>query len=152
MSAKLKYQDVKSVGRSTAAAIIATASVMGSLFFGSAYAADKPMDMPMHSTSNMPGGMPMHSMEMHKSMMGGMKGMESMKASGDTDYDFAMMMKMHHQSALDMANVQLKNGKDAKLRSMATAIIKSQTKEIAEFDKWLAKNPQPKPSSMMKPK
>jgi len=140
MSANQRNQKANLINRRTVAAIIASASVVGSLFFGGAYAADKPT------------GMPMHSMEMHKSMMGGMKGMESMKASGDTDYDFAMMMKMHHQSALDMANVQLKNGKDAKLRSMATAIIKSQTKEIAEFDKWLAKNPQPKPSSMMKPK
>ena len=33
------------------------------------------------------------SMEMHQSMMNGMKDMESMKPSGDTDQDFAMMMK-----------------------------------------------------------
>ena len=51
--------------------------------------------------------MPMGSIDMHKSMMSGMKSMESMKCSGDIDHDFAMMMKMHHQSALDMANTQL---------------------------------------------
>ena len=46
-------------------------------------------------------GKPMGSMEMHKSMMGGMKNMESMQGSGNIDYDFAVMMRMHHQSALD---------------------------------------------------
>ena len=71
----------------------------------------------------------MASMDMHKSMMSGMKGMESMIGSGDVDHDFAMMMKMHHQSALDMANIQLQQGKDAKMRSMAKDIIKSRQKK-----------------------
>ena len=94
----------------------------------------------------------MGSMEMHKSMMSGMKGMESMKGSGDIDHDFAIMMKMHHQSALDMANIQLQQGKDAKLRSMARDIIKSQKKEIKEFDRWLAKIEKPMNMPMSKPK
>ena len=140
MYAEIKLQTVASRDRRTGPAIIATAVILSSLFFGNAYAADKTE------------GMPMGSMEMHKSMMGGMKGMESMKPSGDTDHDFAMMMKMHHQNALDMANLELKNGKDATLRSMANAIIQSQTKEIAEFDQWLANHPKPMASSMMKPK
>ena len=80
----------------------------------------------------------MGSMEMHKSMMGGMKEMESMKPSGDTDHDFAMMMKMHHQGAIDMAQMELKSGKDAKLKAMAQRIIDAQQKEIKEFDNWLA--------------
>ena len=79
--------------------------------------------------------MPMGSMDMHKSMMSGMKSMESMKGSGDIDHDFAMMMKMHHQLALDMSNIQLQPGKDAKLRSMAKDTIKSQTRVIKAFDK-----------------
>ena len=73
-----------------------------------------------------------------------------MKGSGDIDHDFAMMMKMHHQSALDMANIQLQQGKDAKLRSMAKDIIKSQTKEIKQFDNWLAKNEKPMNMPMSK--
>ncbi len=85
----------------------------------------------------------MDSMNMHKSMMKGMKDMEAMKSSGNIDHDFAMMMKKHHESALDMAQMELQHGKDAKMRSMAKNIIASQKKEIKEFDQWLAKQKQP---------
>lgn len=77
--------------------------------------------------------------DMHSSMMGTMKGMDSMKMSGDTDRDFAMMMKMHHQGAIDMAQMELKSGKDPKMKEMAKRIIEAQNKEIKEFDQWLAK-------------
>jgi len=77
--------------------------------------------------------------DMHGSMKGMMKSMESMKMTGDTDRDFATMMKVHHQGAIDMAQMELQNGKDAKMRAMAKGIIKAQQKEIKEFDKWLAK-------------
>ena len=122
------------------AATVVAVVISSAMFWGSAYAADKV------------GTMPMDSMQMQKSMMSGMKSMESMKSSGDTDHDFAMMMKMHHQSALDMANVELQHGKDPVLRNMAKAIIKSQTKEIKDFDKWLAKHPRPMMDAMPKSK
>lgn len=77
--------------------------------------------------------------DMHGSMMGMMKNMESMKMSGDTDRDFATMMKVHHQGAIDMAQMELQSGKDAKMRAMAKRIIKAQQKEIKEFDQWLGK-------------
>ena len=78
--------------------------------------------------------------DMQDSMKGMMRHMESMKMSGDSDKDFAMMMKMHHQGAIDMAEMELKTGKDAKMRSMAKKIIKDQRKEIAKFDDWLVKH------------
>ena len=77
--------------------------------------------------------------DMRESMAGMMKGMESMKMSGDTDRDFATMMKMHHQGAIDMAEMELKNGKDAKMKAVAKRIIDAQKKEIKEFDQWLDK-------------
>ncbi len=76
---------------------------------------------------------------MHDSMTDMMKNMEAMKTSGDTDRDFAAMMKVHHQGAIDMAQMELQNGKDAKMRAMAKRIIEAQQKEIKEFDQWLAK-------------
>ncbi len=76
--------------------------------------------------------------DMHGSMMGMMKGMESMRMSGDTDRDFAAMMKVHHQGAIDMAQLELKKGKDAKMRALAKRIIEAQQKEIKELDQWLA--------------
>lgn len=77
--------------------------------------------------------------DMKGSMTGMMKAMESMKMSGDTDRDFAMMMKMHHQGAIDMAQMELQSGKDPKIRAMAKRIIDAQQKEIKEFDQWLGK-------------
>ena len=76
--------------------------------------------------------------EMRRSMMQSMKSMESIPMSGDTDREFAEMMKIHHQGAIDMARIELKDGKDAKLRAMAKQIIAAQQKEIKEFDQWLA--------------
>ena len=77
--------------------------------------------------------------DMKASMMMGMDGMQKMPMSGDTDKDFAMMMKLHHQQALNMAELELANGKSAEMKAMARQIIAAQKKEIAQFDKWLAK-------------
>jgi uncharacterized protein (DUF305 family) len=78
--------------------------------------------------------------QMHSSMTSGMQQMQSMKRTGDTDKDFAMMMKMHHQQALDMAKAEVQHGKSAELKAMAQKIIKDQTQEIDKLDAWLQKN------------
>jgi uncharacterized protein (DUF305 family) len=91
--------------------------------------------MPMGQMHKGPNG----SNDMKASMMMGMDGMQKMQMSGDTDKDFAMMMKMHHQQALNMAEMELANGKSPEMKSMAKQIIAAQKKEIAQFDKWLAK-------------
>ena len=77
--------------------------------------------------------------DMKASMMMGMDGMQKMTMSGDTDKDFAMMMKMHHQQALHMAEMELAHGKAPEMKAMARQIIAAQKKEITQFDKWLAK-------------
>lgn len=73
------------------------------------------------------------------SMKDGMKKMDGMKATGDVDKDFAMMMKMHHQQALDMAQIEIDQGKSAEMKAMAKKIMAAQKKEISEFDSWLSK-------------
>ena len=133
----VKYERVIRSGRHGYAAAIIAAAMLGAPLIGHAQMAEKGMK-------------PMGSMEMHQSMMKGMKDMESMAATGDTDHDFAMMMKKHHQSALDMANVELRQGKDPAMRAMAKRIIDSQTKEIKEFDQWLAKHKPMAPMSKSK--
>lgn len=74
-----------------------------------------------------------------KGMMEGMnEKMTSMPMSGNPDTDFAAMMRIHHQGAIDMAQAELKDGKNAQMRTMAKNIIAAQKKEIAQFDKFLA--------------
>jgi uncharacterized protein (DUF305 family) len=77
--------------------------------------------------------------DMKAAMMMGMDGMQKMPMSGNTDKDFAMMMKMHHQQALNMAEMELANGKSPEMKAMAKQIIVAQKKEIEQFDRWLAK-------------
>lgn len=93
----------------------------------------KPTDAPSMTTGSM-----------DSSKMGdmkGMKGMDGMSMTGDADYDFAVNMKKHHQMALDMAQGEVKDGKNPQMVKMAKSIIATQTKEIAAFDRWLAANP-----------
>ena len=58
--------------------------------------------------------------------------------SGNPDVDFAAMMRIHHQGAIDMAQAELKDGKNAQIRTLAKNIIAAQKKEIAQLDKFLA--------------
>ena len=80
------------------------------------------------------------SMDMSHTMDSMDEKMKSMPMSGDVDYDFAMMMRIHHQGALEMAKSELDNGKNPEMRTMAKKIIAAQKKEIAQFDKWIAKH------------
>ena len=93
--------------------------------------------MPGMPKTDMANGM-MGSDGMKQSMTMGMDGMQKMQMTGDTDKDFAMMMKMHHQQAVDMAQMELEGGKSPAMKKMAKQIIAAQKKEIAMFDKWLA--------------
>jgi uncharacterized protein (DUF305 family) len=69
-----------------------------------------------------------------------MIGMHQSMPTGDTDSDFARFMLPHHQAAVDMAKTELQYGKDPELRHLATDIIATQDKEIAEMNAWLAKH------------
>ncbi|UYZ64878.1 DUF305 domain-containing protein [Hymenobacter weizhouensis] len=63
--------------------------------------------------------------------------MAPMTPSGDVDRDFAMMMTVHHQSAVDMAQLEVAQGTDAELKKMAQQMITEQQKEIQQFNDWL---------------
>jgi uncharacterized protein (DUF305 family) len=51
--------------------------------------------------------------------------------TGDADRDFARMMIPHHQGAIDMALIELRYGKDERLKRLAQEIIVTQQQEIA---------------------
>jgi hypothetical protein len=59
-------------------------------------------------------------------MMDGM----SVKPSGDVDRDFVAMMIPHHQGAIDMAQAELRYGRNEQLRRIAQEIIVEQQQEI----------------------
>src|SRR2546422_11695907 len=51
--------------------------------------------------------------------------------TGDADRDFARMMIAHHQGAIDLAVVELRYGKDERLKRLGPEIIVTQQQEIA---------------------
>jgi uncharacterized protein (DUF305 family) len=69
--------------------------------------------------------------KMHLDMM-------KMEMTGDPTADFVRMMIPHHQSAIDMAQVLLKQQNvDPKIKTMAEKIATDQQTENDEFAKWL---------------
>lgn len=68
--------------------------------------------------------------KMHKDMM-------SVPYTGDPDVDFVAGMVPHHQGAVDMAQVELKYGKDEDLKDLARGIIVNQMTEISMMSSWL---------------
>lgn len=65
-----------------------------------------------------------------------MDAMEGARYTGDADRDFVSHMAPHHQGAIDMAQVELKYGKDPTLRKLASRIIAAQRDEIALMERW----------------
>lgn len=65
-----------------------------------------------------------------------MDAMEGARYTGDADRDFVSHMAPHHQGAIDMAQVELKYGKDPTLRKLASRIVAAQRDEIALMERW----------------
>ena len=82
-------------------------------------------------------------MDMQAMMKDNSDKMASMKMTGNADVDFAMMMRVHHQGAIDIAEAELHDGKNAQMRKMAKDMIAAQKNEISQLEKFLAKNGQP---------
>lgn len=73
-------------------------------------------------------------MKMHRDM--------DVPMTGNADRDFVTGMIPHHQGAIDMAEVELRYGRDPQLRRLARDIIAAQKREIAGMRQWLARHPQ----------
>lgn len=63
----------------------------------------------------------------------------------DPDVAFVLGMIPHHQGAVDMAEIQLRFGKDETSRKLAAEIIAAQKHEIAEMREWLRQRNVPLP-------
>lgn len=71
-----------------------------------------------------------HITETHTAMTRMMDAMHA-TPSNDADRDFVVMMIPHHQGAIDMAVIQLRHGRNERLRRMAQGIVVEQQQEIA---------------------
>ena len=67
------------------------------------------------------------------SMNGMMGQMDALKMKGNTDHDFAHMMMEHHKGAVAMADIELRDGKDAAMRQLAEKIKADQQQELGEL-------------------
>jgi hypothetical protein len=75
----------------------------------------------------------------------------TIKPSGDVDRDFVAMMVPHHQGAVDMAQAELRYGKNEQLRRIAQEIIVDQLQEISAMHLALGEPlpaPAPAPTAM----
>jgi len=58
------------------------------------------------------------------------------KTGDDFDKAFISEMIVHHQGAIDMANLAKQNAKHEEIKNLANDIINAQTKEINEMKSW----------------
>lgn len=132
--------DLRKIKTMPLALVALTVALMQPVAFAQAQV--KSGNAPMASESS---GSPMQggAMDMKGMMNGNHEKMASMKMSGNADVDFAAMMRIHHLGAIHMARAELRDGKDPEMKSMAQSILVAQQKEIAQLDKFLAKNGQP---------
>ena len=106
--------------------------------FAQAPAAMHGMDMPAKDTPAANRQEMMAAMErMNQTMMA------PSAMTGDPDRDFVAMMTPHHQGAIDMARIYLREGRDPAIRRMAQTIITDQEREIRAFRAWQLKHPAP---------
>jgi uncharacterized protein (DUF305 family) len=82
-----------------------------------------------------------HSMLIENELMQSMNktntAMNNAKMNGDFDYDFANLMIMHHQMAIDMSRVELEKGIDQSIKNMANGIVVAQEIEIREMQQFI---------------
>ena len=98
-------------------------SLVASSLLAIAVAAHEPATKPM---TNNP------SMQLHAAMMD----MQGMKMTGDVDRDFASMMAVHHRQAIRMAEIEIANGSNPKLKAMAEKMRKDQAAEIKKLEQF----------------
>jgi uncharacterized protein (DUF305 family) len=72
--------------------------------------------------------------------MNGMSGMKmdmnALKNAADFDREFLRQMSAHHQTATEMSQMVLQTTKSPEIQTLAQSIVKAQTAEIGQMQKW----------------
>ena len=87
----------------------------------------------------------------NRAAMNTMMAAMSIEPSGDVDADFVAMMVPHHQGAINMAQAELRYGRNEQLRRLAQEIIVTQQQEIAAMRLALGQPLSPSGSSSAPP-
>ena len=69
------------------------------------------------------------------------------KPSGDVDADFVATMVPHHQGAIEMAQAELRYGRNEQLRRLAQEIIVTQQEDITAMRSAIGETPPADPTS-----
>ena len=89
-------------------------------------------------------GMPGRATEAQKGLQHAMMQMNAPMMQGmmasDADVAWICAMIPHHQGAVAMAQVGLKNGDDAEAKKIAEKTVREQEKSIAELKSWLERH------------
>ena len=80
---------------------------------------------------------------MMQSMDSMMSRMNNLTVTGNYDHNFASMMIIHHQAAIDMSNEEISKGHDEQIKTMAQNIITSQKAEIEQLQPFVKDNNKP---------
>lgn len=119
---------------------IVLAAVIGIIVgAGGAMAFAKPDTQMAANTSGghmMPDGSTMGGATSMQTSMEGMMAALDGKSGDAFDEAFLTEMTMHHQGAVQMAQLALKNAKHQEIKDMAQNIITAQNKEINEMNSW----------------
>lgn len=61
-----------------------------------------------------------------------------LKMTGNTDKNYAMVMKTHHENAIKLSKAELAHGHHEELKKMAKKMIGDDIKEVTTLEKYLA--------------
>ena len=67
-----------------------------------------------------------------------MNDMHQLAMTGNVDKDFALMMRSHHQGAVDMSHFEVSHGEDESLKKLAAKIAEEQELEIKQMEGLIA--------------
>lgn len=76
---------------------------------------------------------------MGDSMMGMDTDLTALKEAKPFDREFIDQMIPHHQAAIKMARVELRDGEDQETKDLAQAIVDAQSAEIEQMNEWREK-------------